>query len=136
MKSFLTALQSRFTSAGLATTITGGLHLNLVPPNTSMPYAVVRAPISPTTQTYGSSGGFSEPYVDFIVVGKGPADTLTLAESLRDAYKNQILSVSGGTMINCIQSSDPIPSPEFPETDEQADDAFAFVVSFRYSVNG
>ncbi len=136
MTSLLAALQSRFTAAGLNSTITGGLYLNIVPPQTAMPYAVARPGYSPTTQTYGSGGGYTEPPIDFIVVGVQANTTLVMAEALRDAYKNQVLTLSSGKMLNCLNIGDPFPGSQFPDRDEQGRDVWEWIVPFRYSVNG
>lgn len=135
MRSLLVALQSRFVSANLNATM-GGLYLGVAPTGSTMPYATARPMVSPVTQTYGTTGGYSEPQVDFFVTGVDPDAALLLCESLRDGYKNQVLTISGGKMLNCLLVNDPIPGGEFPVKDAAGNDAFEWMTSFRFSVNG
>ena len=132
MTSLLTAIQTLFTSS-LAGSITGGLYIGVVPPGTAAPYAVMNVISSPTTQTYGTVGGFTEPEIQFTVRSSGAAAALALAESLRDAYKNQVLSLSSGKMLNTVLTQDPIPEPQDPTQDESGNDSFGWIISFRFA---
>lgn len=132
MLALLTAIESRFASASLPTSITGGLWLNMLPPNSVIPYAAVFVADSPTTQLYGSNS-FTEPLVDFVVRGVGANASLALAEALRDAFKNQILTLSSGKMVNTVLLGDPIAQGDDPVKNEQGDDTFGWVIPFRFT---
>lgn len=137
MQNLLDAIKSFFTnnaSGPLSGTITGGLFLNTAPEGTLMPYATYRLIGSPTTQTYVAS--FTEPMIDFGIVGVDAKDTLVLCEALRDAYAGSLLTLASGKMLNSILAMDPIPAADFPYKDEQARDCFEWIVSFRFSITG
>lgn len=134
MESFLAAIKARFTAASLPATITGSIWLNNAPAGTVAPYAIIRPVVSPTTQVYGSGKGFTEPQVDFVVRAAGADTALAACETLATAYRNQILTISGGQMLNVLQISDPIPEPSDPTPDESGNDSFGWIVSFRFSI--
>lgn len=135
MKYLLDAIVDRFTAASLGTTITGGIHHNIADDGTAMPYAVYRLVAAPNTQFYGSMG-INEPQVDFIVRGVQDDVTLLLCQSLRDAYVNQVLTLTSGRMLNCNLVMDCTPEPEDPIEETQGRDSWGWIVSFRYSVIG
>lgn len=135
METFLAAIKARFIAAsGLSAAITGGLHINIAPPSTAMPYAIFTPIVSPTTQVYGAGAGFTEPQGQFVIRAVGSDAALLLCEQLAAAYRNQTLTISGGKMLNNVQTSDPIPEPGDPGQDEQGRDTFGWIVSFRFSI--
>ncbi len=133
MQTLIAALQTKFAAASLDGTITGMMHLEEAPSGTSMPYAVMHVISAPFTQLYTVSG-FGEPQIDFVVRAVGANSALVLCESLRDAYKNAILTLSSGQMVNTVLTMDCVPEPQDPVRDEQSRDTFGWIVSFRFTV--
>jgi len=118
------AINARFTAQSLGTTIPGGLHKDLAPEGTAMPYATYSFIGAPRSQSYATA-----PYtahVQFGVHGTNSRAAGVLAEALTDAMDLN-LTIAGGFCISSLVLMEPI-GMRAPEDDKTARDSSGNVV--------
>jgi len=119
-------IQAQWTTAGLGTAITGGLHFGDAPGGvneTAMPYVVVTvvsAPVDERTSgpgTVGEKTEYSNAQIQFnLYHNEGATATSALADLLRAAFRNATLTLSGADGLYCQLSVEmPIGEPGFPK---------------------
>lgn len=133
MITLLDALQTRFTVASLDSTITGGLHAGLAPERTAQPYAYHNGIGADYLQPYGTTAQNEVVRLQFNVVGVGFRAVGALCESLATAYRDQVLAISGGTMVHVHQDSPCEHDPEPIDQDEQGRDVWRWYVAFTFA---
>lgn len=112
MKALLDAIKTYAAAAGsgpLTTTVTGGFHAIVT--KATPPYCVMSPIAAPSTPVYGG-GDFSEPQIQLAVWDTDSANALTLAEAVRAAFKNKILTLAAGAQFFVRAAGEPIPTPD------------------------
>lgn len=137
MVGLLDGIISKFTSAGLATTITGGLYAGDVPETTAMPYAVYHVIIPGFEQAYtGASLTTSEEVgIQFDVVGTSGYRAIgVLCESLATAYRAGVTATSG-INYHVNQTSAVFPDADTIGKDQSGNDVWVWHVSFTFAMS-
>lgn len=136
MTPLLDAIVSKFTSASLNATITGGIHADIASPGTAMPYLVYTVITAPKDPSYGSENPYTAT-IQFTVFGTQNKTTGTLALAAATAYR-ALLSLSGATNTQAIQTLEPFPVKQPPEDrtgkDASIVDVWGWVWEVDYTV--
>lgn len=129
-------LKSKFTSASLASTITGGWHYGEVTAGTAFPYLVgniISAPASPSYAT-DAPGEYD---VQFSLIGTSLNTLGGLVAAAETAF-NAKLTLSGATCTSYFQTQKPLamrqPAGELGAVDAGVSHVWAYHWTVRYTV--
>jgi len=107
----ITGMVSRWSDQSMDSTITGGLHLDEVAKDTSMPYAVLTdlgesTRLRAANTTAATASHYRARQVQIRVhANTGPSAMAVLADSVLAAFEYAPLTLSGGTMLYCRMNS-------------------------------
>ena len=137
MVGLIDAIIAKFTSAGLASTITGGMYYQQVASGVAFPYAVITVITAPLTDAYGNLIS-SDVTVQFALFGEGMRTSAVLMASLMAAYDNTLLSISGATNSGMWRNGDAVPmlqpQGDTAQKDQNSKDVWGHYVEYVYQV--
>ena len=127
------AIVSLFNATGsLTTAFPGGIHADVAPEGTAMPYMVFRYISAPSSIVYGDTNR-TVANVRFSAVGIGKTATGVKMNAFMTAFDGIPLSLASGQNYFSITDGDPIPNlyaPRLGTTDE----VWQWSASIKYSI--
>src|SRR5258708_7019375 len=106
------AIKTKFSAAGLATTITGGIFLERARQTPSGPWLVISVIAGPLTDAYQNAISY-DATLQFSLHWRGDVDAALVAMKLvTDAYDNTTLTLTGATNIGIYRLDQPFPLQE------------------------
>lgn len=132
------AIRSKFTTAGLASTITGGMHFSIAKQGAVMPFLVVTPITAPLVDSYGNTTHY-DCTVQFALFGETTVKALMLlVPAILTAYDNVVLTITGKTNIDCYRIDEPMPilqgSEQTQIRSESTKNVWGVFWTYRYSV--
>jgi len=106
--STIEAIVTRWTAAGLDSTVTGGLHLHEAPQETVQPYCVLQEPAADVEGRAARKTGsgryatvYENTFIRFVLhVKTGATAAKAMAAAIKAAFSNATLAVSGATLVD------------------------------------